>query len=137
MIYFETDYVVVKWDEVSRSAVIAWSKFASSEQFRLAMNKLIELLTLKQTGQILADTRQQGVISLEDQDWTNKDWYPRAVKAGYKRIAIVLPHNVITQMSINRVMQTAHPEVEESYFEKIEEATTWLATKSRQTYKKA
>jgi hypothetical protein len=128
VIYFEDDYATVRWDASSKSVVLAWHKFAPSEKFRLVMDKLIEALSHYRAGRILADTRNQGVIAIVDQNWTNQDWYPRAVKVGYYKIGIVLPKSIIAQMSIDRIMKgTAHPELTENYFETLEEARTWLA----------
>jgi hypothetical protein len=127
-IYFENDYAIVRWDVSSKSIVLVWHKFAPSEKFRLVLDKLIEAMDHYKSGRILADTRNQGVITVVDQNWTNQDWYPRALNVGYCKIGVVLPKSIITQMSINRIMkETAHPELTENYFETLEEARTWLA----------
>lgn len=130
MSYFETDYVTISWDDTIKSVCVQWHKFALSEQLRLSFNKIIELLELKRGNQVLADTRNQGVIGLTDQDWINQDWYPRAVKAGYTRIAVILSKSIITKMSINRIMSEEHPGLEESYFDEIDKAREWLLEKA-------
>jgi hypothetical protein len=127
-IYFENEYATIRWDVSSKSVVLAWHKFAPSDKFRSVLDKMIEAMSHYHSGQILADTRNQGVITVVDQNWTNQDWYPRALKVGYRKIGVVLPKSIITQMSIDRIMkETAHPELTENYFETLEEARTWLA----------
>ena len=133
--YFSSSCATVWWDEESQSVAIQWRHFAFSPDFRQAMDKIVELLVLKKASQVLSDSSKQSVIALDDQDWSNQDWAPRALKAGYRRIAIVMPqNNIITQMSLKRVMKNVQHfqlETDYDYFNTIEEARTWLKDKAK------
>jgi hypothetical protein len=52
------------------------------------LDAMIDLLALKKTGKIIADARNMKVISEPDRQWIVEDWYPRALKAGFRYEAL-------------------------------------------------
>lgn len=80
---------------------------------------------------IIWDLREAEVITKEDQDWTVNEWQPRAVAAGYRRGAIVIPESIFGQLSVKKVIsqvQNLHREVDLSiqYFSDVNEAYQWM-----------
>lgn len=92
------------------------------------MDKLIDGMIEYSTGKILTDTTHMGAINPDDQQWSITDWLDRALKAGYKRLAIILPDEIFTQLSVNDIIsqvEGTNPVVIQ-YFKSIPEAKTWL-----------
>lgn len=132
MAYFDTTYVTI--DQLPNSSDIAsihWKGYASSEEFQTGMNKLLEFMQNQPVTKILSDTRDFGVITPSDQQWVIENWLPAALKTGYNRIAIVVPSDVFSQISIDSVMEEAKKEapVNDRYFDNTDKAIEWLQSK--------
>ena len=89
-------------------------------------NMLIIMLELKKTDMIVADAREMLIITAADQEWTINDWYPRAVKAGFRYQGLILSKNTFNELSVkkisnqyNDVLITTH------YFDSPSEALHW------------
>ena len=48
----------------------------------------------------LSDDRKNGPLNTSDSDWARDDWFPRALAAGWKYWAVVLPELLIGQMNM-------------------------------------
>jgi len=128
MVYLDEPYVRVEWDEKLRCVLQIWKGFADSKQYRSAMEKTLDLAKEKKARRWLIDLRTARVISLDDQDWSAKEFVPRAYAIGWNQHAIVVPKDVLSQMALNRVKTKADsPGVE--YFEEIEAAREWLLSR--------
>ena len=68
------------------------------------------------------------MIDPEDQEWVNTDWLPRAIEAGYRKVAIIVPEDIFSQIAVDDIMEKAREEapVEDHYFTNLEEAKAWL-----------
>lgn len=134
MIYFESPYATVSWDESLACAILAWKKYAEGEDFRTAMDKSIELLKLKKGTRWLSDLRNMRVAKLEDQNWVSHDWFKRAVELNtIKRSAMVLPTDILAQMTLQRVRSNIKREglpdpIERRVFDNLDEAKNWLSS---------
>jgi hypothetical protein len=86
---------------------------------------------LKKYGAIkwLSDNRELEEHNREDSDWINNDWLPRAIAAGWKYWALIVPNSFIARVNMIEftesfynmgvhVMVTSHPE----------EGMEWLKT---------
>lgn len=91
MVYFNESYLTIHWDELYQCVWMEWKAFAKGENFRTGLNKGLELVIQKKTSRWLADTRNLKVVAQDDQRWTNEDWFPRALAAGVRSMAIVTP----------------------------------------------
>lgn len=104
-----------------------WKDFVHGDPFRLGLNKGLELIEEKNASLWLADLRKMQVLSLEDQDWSTNDWFPRAIKGGIRKMAIVLPESALAKMGLKNIMnKVGGIEIETSYFSSIDEAEKWL-----------
>jgi hypothetical protein len=132
MIYFDTSYAFVEWDEANRFVLLEWRDFAFGEGYRLALNKVIEALTNHGSTKLLADSRKMRAIPQEDQEWLMKDWVPRSQKAGLKHSAVVIPKTMLGQLSLKQLMKAGSGPNRyvstdgASYFETVEDAKKWL-----------
>lgn len=127
MIYFDSDHLTIEWDEQHECVIMNWKGFVGGDKFRDGLLKGLDLLIEKKASRWLAILTKMGSLLKEDQEWSNKEWFPRAFEAGVKKIAIVIPQKVLAQMSVNAIMQkVARTELVSKHFNSIEEAKKWL-----------
>jgi hypothetical protein len=132
VIYLDTSYAFVQWDDANRFVLLEWRDFTYGEEYRLALEKVLEALDKHHSNKLLADARKMRAIPQEDQDWLMKNWVPRSVKIGLKHSAIVIPKTTHGQLSLQQLAKAASGSKRlvstdgSSYFETIEEAKKWL-----------
>lgn len=131
MIYYDTTYITIYWDEPTRCVHTEWKAFVAGEQVRTVQNKGLELLIAKRTNRWLGDLREAKVLNKQDQDWISENWLPRAFAAGLRYSAYVVPKSLLAQMSLKAIVSKdkdeKHPE--RAYFDNLEEAKKWLKSK--------
>ena len=63
----------------------------------------------------------------EDYEWSTTEWRPRAIRAGWRFWALVLPQRIVGQMSMQRILQLYDDSpVTVKLFSDPVEARTWL-----------
>ncbi len=107
MVYFGSKQGEVKWDEVNKLVVVKYKGFAQSEQLRELLEKGLELLIFREGHRWLEDTIEYVTLSKDDEEWTNNDWLPRAIKGGLKRMAILVPANLVQKNVVDRIPNKA------------------------------
>ena len=128
-LYYESERFRVFWDEDIAAAMGAGEGFVDGEEFRTGMDKGLELLIKKRSIRWLAEMSRRKVHTPDDQKWVVDDWTPRAVAAGLRYTAFVLPTSVVSKMALQRMNQTiADRTLEMAYFDNLEDARRWLAS---------
>ncbi|MDZ7741648.1 MAG: STAS/SEC14 domain-containing protein [Bacteroidota bacterium] len=127
MKYFDKDFLEIYWNEDIHCVVMVWKKFIRGEDFREGLNTGLELLIEKNASRWLADLRNLKILSNEDQEWSNNEWFPRATKAGIKKMALVKPRSALAKMGVKNIMTRVNKiQVETAYFDNAGEALKWL-----------
>lgn len=127
MIYFDEDFLEVQWDNEIKAVIMTWKKFVVGEPFRLGLNKGLELIIKQKAHKWLADLRKMKTLSIDDQNWSSLDWFPRAAKGGIRKMAIVIPESALANMGLKNIMSKVEDiDIETSYFPEISEAKAWL-----------
>lgn len=99
----------------------------TSNDFRLILNAIIK--ALRQTGSsiILADARRMSPIEPLDQDWILRDWYPRAVNAGFAYQGLILAPESYNEVAVKEISQQYEDRIVTThYFTTINEALAWI-----------
>jgi hypothetical protein len=127
-VYFAVPGVAsVKWEPEGELVLVEWEGWSDSEEFAALLDAEIQALTRHRGSRLLADCRHQKVLSPADQD-KDRQWLPRAVAAGLKRFAIVLPTSGLATMNIkDRLAMVPQTTLEIAYFDGVDEAKAWLA----------
>src|SRR6202171_4074034 len=100
-VYFNTPGVAwVRWDQDAKRVLVEWEGWADSTEFKELLDAEIRALQQHRGSRVLADCRQQKVINPADQERANREWLPRALVAGLKRFAVVLPKSGLAEMNI-------------------------------------
>ena len=132
MIYFESPFAKVEWDEATNCVIVAFKGYAEGNNFREPLHKGVELLKLKKTSRWITDVRDMRVTKLEDQDWAAIEWHKEFIESGVQYPTVVVPTNVLGQMSMQRVMNKVkqHDDsLETTYFDNVDAAKDWLVAK--------
>lgn len=129
--HYDEDHLTVQYDQNLDAVVLKWHDFAQGEPFRDGLGAGLDLVGEKNTENWLADLRAMGTISEDDQEWSNDNWFPRAMKTGLSRMAIVQPESVVADMSVESIMQeVGDGALKTHYFDDGSEATEWLRDRS-------
>lgn len=77
----------------------------------------------------LSDDRLNSAVPTADLEWSVNDWMPRAIAAGWRYWAIIMPDKVAGQWTMNRIL-TNHEDVraEVRVFDSVDDALHWLGT---------
>ena len=75
----------------------------SSEEFRQLLTEGTD--TLERFGAIkwLSDDRGNTLLKPQDEEWAQREWLPRVLRAGFKFWAIVLPNAAIGKLNMQRL----------------------------------
>lgn len=129
MIYYHSPRLQVRWDDKLKIVITEGEGYADGDDLYKGMNAGIELLAKKKSSRWLGDLRFRRAMQEADMVWIAKDWTPRAVAAGMKRLAIVVPTSVLGMMALKRTYEKIEePTHELRYFDSIEEAQAWLSS---------
>lgn len=126
-IYFDHPSAAVLWEDSDKIVRIQWKSNVESAIFRQALGAGIELITQKQGQRWLADCLKMGPVPVEDTKWATDEWTPRAIAAGVKRLAFVMPQRVVASISVMGYISGPGGEmVNMMYFTDIADARRWL-----------
>jgi hypothetical protein len=121
-------FLSIYWLPIENVVIMKWKSFASGEDFRGGLNEGLNVIKSHKSSKWLADLRDLGTVPKLDQDWSNVDWFPRAVIGGIKKMAIIMPKSVLSSMSVRNILtEMDGKNIETNYFETESEAIAWLA----------
>lgn len=127
MSYYDADHLTVQYDESVDAVVMNWHDFAQGEEFRDGLDTGLELVQKKNAENWLADLREMETVAEDDQEWSNTDWFPRAMETSLTNMAIIKPESVIADMSVDNIMQEVEGgALTTHYFDDRTEAEQWL-----------
>jgi hypothetical protein len=116
----ELNIVQTEWKETN----------CEGEEFRKILDKIIDALREIKTSVILADTRRMAMIWKEDREWIVKDWYPRAIKAGFRCQALIVTEDSYNELALKEIIEQYDDQVvETAYFTSFSDAFVWVKTK--------
>ncbi len=107
----QDEYVLVSVNTERKLISLKWKGYAPSPQFRSILEDALSNVRLHRVQGWLADLREMNAILRQDEQWTVNDWFPRLAMAGLKRMAILVSSDYFNQMSVDRIMDAATPEM--------------------------
>jgi hypothetical protein len=127
-LYFNSPGVAkVAWDEERATVLVEWEGWADSAEFAAMLDSGVEALKKHRGSRWLADCRRQRVLNPADTERADREWLPRAVAAGLRRFAVVLPESGLAAMDIKDREATLSARLEVGYFASVDQAREWLA----------
>ncbi len=127
-VYFDLPGVAsVRWDQDGQLVLVEWRGWANATEFAALLEAEIAALRKHRGTRMLADCRLQKGLSAADQIRANENWLPRALVAGLKRFAVVLPSSGLAAANLKERLGKVRPgALELAYFATPEEARDWL-----------
>ena len=127
-VYFSRSGVaVVTWDPTMRAVYTEAQSWADPSEMAAVLEAGLQGLTEHGGSRWLADGRNMKVIKQADQDWIVQEFFPRALAAGLRRIALVIPKNDRAMTTVDQLMhRLPGAKVEVAYFPTVDEARSWL-----------
>jgi hypothetical protein len=129
MMATKTENYHIYFDEATGCVVMEWNGYATSSQFRQGTELMLNTLIQSHATKVLGDIRDMVLIGMEDQKWLDTDFLPRAIKFGFKAIAIVKPVHYFNKVAVESVSYKVDQEkLSINFFESRQEAQAWLDT---------
>jgi multimeric flavodoxin WrbA len=99
------------------------------KEFRAMLSLGADCLEKNRATKWLSDDRLGGIIAPEDNEWGDTMWARRAIKAGLKHWAIVVPKNAVGNMQMQRLANEYRKRgVTVNAFADLETALAWLTS---------
>jgi hypothetical protein len=124
--FFGKDFVNISYDKVNHVIVLKWIISPTSDEYRETLNSLVSAMQHFNTGKVIANTIYLGTIHPQDQQWSVTEWFQQAVKVGYSKLAIIIPDDIFTQMSVEDTMNSADSSFPFAYFDNMDGAIKWI-----------
>ena len=117
----------MRWDAACDAVHVDWQGWADSAEF-VALNEAgLSALREHRSSRWLADCRNLKTIKLADQEWVDRDWFPRALAAGLRRMALVIANSKLAQMNIEQILsRIPGTKLDVAYFATEVMARDWL-----------
>jgi hypothetical protein len=128
--FFEDEYAVVEFDETIPCVKLTLRGIPrSSDHYQLVQAKRLALMT-QEVGNypklhMLTDSSTAGPVLDEDVAYFRDIVMPSMERAGVRYLAIVVPTNKFTQLTIREMTQDAEV-MKVRYFDSLREARQWL-----------
>lgn len=127
-IYVDEPWVLMRWDGVHHIVHSEWKAFANSSELRGALLRGIDAIRDQKARGYLTDTRKVKVIVRSDQEWIKQTWFPLAIAAGLKRIAVVTATHGLGKVTVEEVVGLADDQgLISKTFGSVEAGRRWIA----------
>jgi hypothetical protein len=127
-IYVDEPWVLMRWDGVHHVVHSEWKAFANSAELRAALLRGIDAIRDHRARGYLTDTRKVKVIVRSDQEWIKQTWFPLAIAAGLKRIAVVTATRGLGKVTVEEVVGLADGQgLLSRTFGSVESGRRWIA----------
>ena len=128
-VYLDAPYATVGWDGDGHWVLVEWKAWANSSEYRAAHEAILEAIRENRASRNLIDALQGRVVTDADQKWLIDDWIPRAVAAGRRWTAIVMPTSPLGRTISENIDKGPRPSLTKvQYFETVAEAAAWLSS---------
>jgi hypothetical protein len=119
----------IYFDQEIEAVVMEWDGYATSEKFKEGTELMLNTLIKNNCFKVLADIKDMVLISMEDQEWLNGHFLPRAIEFGFKAIAIIRPDFYFNKVAVESISYKVDKEkLMINFFDNAIEARTWLQT---------
>jgi hypothetical protein len=120
-VYFSRPGVaLVTWNPDLRAVCLEPQAWANTGEAQAVLDAIIRALRHHHGSRWLLDGRKMKAVKRADQDWTARNWLPRAAAAGLRLAAIVQPTSSAARVSRNGI--------DVRFFATVEMAAEWLTS---------
>ena len=123
-----TEIYNIYFDKDINAIVMDWDGYATSKQFKQGTELMLNTLIRNNCSKVLADIKDMKIIAMEDQQWLNEEFLPRATKFGFKAIAIVKPDYYFNKVAVETISYKVDKEkLTINFFDSVNDAREWLS----------
>jgi hypothetical protein len=123
----DTEVYRVWYDKDEQCVRMRWNGYANSRQFREGTEKMFEQLVQHGARKVLGDIKSMTLIGQEDQQWLLDQFLPRAIREGFRVIALVQPDAYFNKVAVESVAyKINHEKLKIRFFNNVAEAQEWL-----------
>jgi hypothetical protein len=97
---YTSRFLEISYQADKKCLIQVWKGFCSSDDFRAAQLKTVQLFVEKRCTNFISDTTDASLLKKEDTDWATELITPQLVKAGMKVLNMVLPASTFTKMTL-------------------------------------
>ncbi len=128
---YETPFCRVEHNQELCAVQVTWKEMPVHDVlFRETLNRFIDALRTTNSHIIIADARKMQMIRKEDRDWIISEWYPKAIKAGYRYRALIVTEDSYNDFAMKQILETYNNDtVETGYFNSFKDAVDWVKNK--------
>lgn len=127
-VIFDQNHLTIFHKPELKQIHLKWKGFATSAQFREALEIALEVVKERGVENWLGDLKHMQMIHPQDEDWATNSWFPAIAATGLKKMAIVTSLDYLNNNSVKRMVNTTSPRFnfESRYFVDAEQAAQWL-----------
>jgi hypothetical protein len=128
-VYADEPNVSIRWVSEGGWVHVQWKAWADSAEYRAAHETILLAIRENHASKNLIDATHARVVSESDQKWLIDNWIPRAVAAGRRSTAVVMPRSALGRTISENIDKGTHSNLNTvEYFETATEAAAWLST---------
>jgi hypothetical protein len=118
---------IVKWDPTIQAVSTEWQGSADRADVLSVFDAILQAIKKHHASRGLIDTLRLRALSQADQDWVLQVWFPRALAAGLRRWAVVMPESTLAMLSTEDVSSGVRGTMlDGALFSSVAEARKWL-----------
>ncbi|RZJ31144.1 MAG: hypothetical protein EOO48_02995 [Flavobacterium sp.] len=103
------------------------ARICHEQEFKEGTELMLDTLVRHATFKVLADIKNMTIIGMEDQQWLNTHFLPRAIELGFKVLAIVKPDHYFNKVAIENISYKVDKnKLAIHFFDNVEHAREWL-----------
>lgn len=122
-----TETYNIYFDQEINTVVMEWDGYATSAQFKEGTELMLNTLIQANSFKVLADIKDMVLIGMEDQQWLETQFLPRAIRFGFKAIAIVKPDHYFNKVAVETISyKVDRDKLAINFFDNATEAKEWL-----------
>jgi hypothetical protein len=123
-----TEIYNIYFDKELNCVVMDWDGYATSKQFKQGTELMLNTLIKNNCSKVLADIKDMKIIAMEDQQWLNEEFLPRATTFGFKAIAIVKPDYYFNKVAVETISYKVDKDkLTLNFFDNVDDAKEWLS----------
>jgi len=127
MLLFQQPYCKIFYQEDVQAVHLDWGMYASHDQFQEACNAALAIMIERNAKKMIADNSKVAVVSIENQNWLTRTWFPAALREGFKYSAVILKEDFYVNYAMTRIENNIDNEVfTVQHFDNINRAKDWL-----------
>ncbi|AFM06264.1 hypothetical protein Fleli_3962 [Bernardetia litoralis DSM 6794] len=121
-----TDALRIYYNEKANCIITRSIGFVYDAELRLFLEKIIIFLKEKNTTKLIVDLTYRQTYTDEDQNWIDKDWFPRVLQAGLTYFGYIMPNDLFMQLSADELLVKQKGSVNIVPFGDVNKAIEWM-----------